>query len=60
MKTTVSKFSSVSLISLSSVTRYYGSVVPLASDDDNIAIISGRREDRFIRETLENFDIKTV
>ena len=31
-------------------------VVPLASDDDNIAIISRSREDKFIRETLENFD----
>jgi precorrin-2/cobalt-factor-2 C20-methyltransferase len=32
------------------------SMVSLASDDDNIAIISGSREDRIIRETLENFD----
>jgi len=31
-------------------------VVPLASDNDNIAIISGNREDKVIRETLENFD----
>jgi precorrin-2/cobalt-factor-2 C20-methyltransferase len=31
-------------------------VFPLASDDDNIAIISGKREDKVIRETLENFD----
>ncbi len=31
-------------------------MVPLASDDDNIAIISGSREDKAIRETLENFD----
>lgn len=31
-------------------------MVPLASDDDNIAIISGNREDKVIRETLENFD----
>jgi precorrin-2/cobalt-factor-2 C20-methyltransferase len=32
------------------------SMVSLASDDDNIAIISGNREDRIIRETLKNFD----
>jgi len=31
-------------------------VVPLASDDENIAIISGNREDKHIRETLEKFD----
>ena len=31
-------------------------VVPLASDDDNIAIIAGNCEDKLIRETLENFD----
>jgi precorrin-2/cobalt-factor-2 C20-methyltransferase len=31
-------------------------VVPLASNDDNIAIISGNCEDKFLRETLENFD----
>jgi precorrin-2/cobalt-factor-2 C20-methyltransferase len=31
-------------------------VVPLATDDDNIAIISGNHEDKLIRETLENFD----
>lgn len=31
-------------------------MVPLASDDDNIAIISGNGEDRFIRNALENFD----
>jgi precorrin-2/cobalt-factor-2 C20-methyltransferase len=31
-------------------------MVPLASDDDSIAIISGNGEDRFIRETLEKFD----
>ena len=32
------------------------SMVPLASDDDNIAIISGNPEDKVIRETLENFN----
>ena len=31
-------------------------VVPLASDDDNVAIISGNREEKLIKETLENFD----
>ncbi len=31
-------------------------MVPLASDDEDIAIISGNREDKVIRETLENFD----
>jgi precorrin-2/cobalt-factor-2 C20-methyltransferase len=31
-------------------------VVPLASNDERIAIISGNREDKVIRETLENFD----
>jgi precorrin-2/cobalt-factor-2 C20-methyltransferase len=31
-------------------------MVPLASDDDNIAVISGNPEDKVIRETLENFD----
>ena len=31
-------------------------VVPLATSDERIAIISGNREDRVIRETIENFD----
>jgi precorrin-2/cobalt-factor-2 C20-methyltransferase len=31
-------------------------MVPLASNDERIAIISGNREDKVIRETLENFD----
>jgi precorrin-2/cobalt-factor-2 C20-methyltransferase len=31
-------------------------VVPLASGDDNIAIISGNREDKVIREILQKFD----
>jgi precorrin-2/cobalt-factor-2 C20-methyltransferase len=31
-------------------------VIPLASNDERIAIISGNREDKVIRETLENFD----
>ena len=31
-------------------------IVPLASDDEHIAIISGNSEDKVIRETLENFD----
>jgi len=31
-------------------------IVPLASNDERIAIISGNREDRVIRQTLENFD----
>jgi len=31
-------------------------VVPLASNDECIAIISGNREDKVIREILENFD----
>jgi precorrin-2/cobalt-factor-2 C20-methyltransferase len=31
-------------------------VVPLASNDERIAIISGNREDEVIRETLDNFD----
>lgn len=31
-------------------------IVPLASDDDNIAIIAGNCEHKLIRETLENFD----
>ncbi|MFC2050531.1 precorrin-2 C(20)-methyltransferase [Chloroflexota bacterium] len=31
-------------------------VVPLASNDERIAIISGNREDKVIRETLDNFD----
>lgn len=31
-------------------------IVPLASDNEHIAIISGNREDKAIRETLENFD----
>jgi precorrin-2/cobalt-factor-2 C20-methyltransferase len=31
-------------------------IVPLASDDDNIAIISGNPGENFIREALENFD----
>jgi len=30
--------------------------IPLASNDERIAIISGNREDKVIRETLENFD----
>jgi precorrin-2/cobalt-factor-2 C20-methyltransferase len=31
-------------------------VVPLASSDEHIAIISGNREDKVIRETLQKFD----
>ncbi len=31
-------------------------ILPLASNDDNIAIISGNLEDKAIRETLENFN----
>ena len=31
-------------------------VVPLASSDERIAIISGNEEDKVIRQTLENFD----
>jgi precorrin-2/cobalt-factor-2 C20-methyltransferase len=31
-------------------------VVPLASNDERIAIISGNREDKVIREALDNFD----
>jgi precorrin-2/cobalt-factor-2 C20-methyltransferase len=31
-------------------------MVPLASNDERIAIISGNREDKVIRQTLENFD----
>jgi precorrin-2/cobalt-factor-2 C20-methyltransferase len=31
-------------------------VVPLASNDERIAIISGNRADKIIRETLDNFD----
>jgi len=31
-------------------------VFPLASDDERIAIISGNREDKIIRETIKNFD----
>jgi precorrin-2/cobalt-factor-2 C20-methyltransferase len=31
-------------------------MVPLASNDERIAIISGNREDKVIRETLDNFD----
>jgi len=31
-------------------------MIPLASNDERIAIISGNREDKVIRETLENFD----
>jgi precorrin-2/cobalt-factor-2 C20-methyltransferase len=31
-------------------------IVPLASNDERIAIISGNREDRVIRETIESFD----
>ena len=31
-------------------------IVPLASDDERIAIISANCEDKVIRETLENFD----
>jgi precorrin-2/cobalt-factor-2 C20-methyltransferase len=31
-------------------------VIPLASDDECIAIISGNREDEIIKETLKNFD----
>jgi precorrin-2/cobalt-factor-2 C20-methyltransferase len=31
-------------------------VVPLASNDERIVIIPGNREDKVIRETLENFD----
>jgi len=31
-------------------------IVPLASDDEHIAIISGNSEDKVIREALENFD----
>ncbi len=31
-------------------------IVPLASNDERIAIISGNREDKVIKETLENFD----
>jgi len=30
--------------------------VPLASDDDNIAVISGNQKDEIIRNALENFD----
>jgi precorrin-2/cobalt-factor-2 C20-methyltransferase len=32
------------------------SVVPLASDEDNMAVISGSQEDKIIRNALENFD----
>lgn len=31
-------------------------MIPLASNDELIAIISGNREDKVIKETLENFD----
>jgi precorrin-2/cobalt-factor-2 C20-methyltransferase len=31
-------------------------VVPLASNDERVAIISGNRADKVIRETLDNFD----
>lgn len=31
-------------------------LVPLAIDDDQIAVISGRCEDDFVKETLRNFD----
>jgi precorrin-2/cobalt-factor-2 C20-methyltransferase len=31
-------------------------IVPLASNDEQIAIISGNREDKIIRDMLENFD----
>ncbi len=31
-------------------------IVPLASEDERIAIISGNREESVIRETIENFD----
>jgi precorrin-2/cobalt-factor-2 C20-methyltransferase len=31
-------------------------VVPLATSDERIAIISGNRDDRVIRETIKNFD----
>ncbi len=31
-------------------------IVPLASNNEHIAIISASCEDKFIRETLENFD----
>jgi precorrin-2/cobalt-factor-2 C20-methyltransferase len=31
-------------------------VVPLASDDERIAIISGNRDESFIKDTLKNFD----
>ena len=31
-------------------------VVPLATSDERIAIISGNREDKVIRETIKNFD----
>jgi len=31
-------------------------IVPLASNDEHIAIISGNREDKVIRETLQKFD----
>ncbi len=31
-------------------------VIPLASDDERIAILSGNPEDAFIRDTLKNFD----
>jgi precorrin-2/cobalt-factor-2 C20-methyltransferase len=31
-------------------------IVPLASDDDRIAILSGNRDESFIRDTLKSFD----
>jgi len=31
-------------------------VIPLASDDDNIAVISGNKKDEIIRNALENYD----
>jgi precorrin-2/cobalt-factor-2 C20-methyltransferase len=31
-------------------------IVPLASSEERIAIISGNREDKIIRETIKNFD----
>jgi precorrin-2/cobalt-factor-2 C20-methyltransferase len=33
-----------------------GAVIPLAIDDDRLAIISGKSDDRFIKETLSGFD----
>jgi precorrin-2/cobalt-factor-2 C20-methyltransferase len=31
-------------------------IIPLASDDERVAILSGKRDEMFIRNTLENFD----